>query len=301
MHQASNDPPAWEPRSVQAGEWRITALSDGFLRLDGGSMWGVVPQNLWRKMTPPAEDNTILMALRPFLLERGDDKVLLEVGIGDRWSEKQRRIFHILPTTGLFDSLAACGVAPADVTHVIASHNHWDHIGHQGIERDGQLVPAFPNAKHFASAIEVANSKRGPHARSGSYRAEDTAVVEDAGLLETFTGNAELLPGIVAHECGGHSQGVSVITINEAGPGEAAIFWSDVVPTTHHIQPPYIMAYDVDVALSYEQRSKWLEKACDGGWIGLFYHDVDFAFGRLKRPGKRYELDVIEGQPFVAR
>ena len=53
--------------SVHAGGWRITNLSDGFFRLDGGSMWGVVPANLWRKMTPPLEDNTILLALRPFL------------------------------------------------------------------------------------------------------------------------------------------------------------------------------------------------------------------------------------------
>ncbi|MCB1218997.1 hypothetical protein KDL44_16600, partial [bacterium] len=67
---ASDEPPPWRRRTVRAGEWRITALSDGFLRLDGGSMWGVVPANLWREMTPPREDNTILLALRPFLLER---------------------------------------------------------------------------------------------------------------------------------------------------------------------------------------------------------------------------------------
>lgn len=262
-------------------------------------MWGVVPQNLWGKMTPPDEQNTILLALRPFLLERGDDKVLLEVGVGDRWTDKQRRIYHLLPTTGLYDSLAACGVQPHEVTHVIASHNHWDHIGHQVIEKDGKLLPAFPAAQHFASAKEVENSKRGPHARSGSYRAEDTSVIEDAGLLQVFSGTSELLPGIVAHECGGHSQGVSVITINQGLPGETAIFWSDVVPTTHHIQPPYIMAYDVDVLLSFEQRSIWLARAAKRGWIGLFYHDVDHAFGRLSKPGRRYELELIEGEPRV--
>ncbi len=260
-------------------------------------MWGVVPQNLWKHMTPPAEDNSILMALRPFLLERGDEKVLLEVGIGDRWSDKLRAIYHILPTTSLIDSLAACGVAAEDVDHVIATHNHWDHIGHQVIERDGELLPAFPNAKHYACATEVENAKKGPHARSGSYRAEDTTVIEEAGLLRTWTGTEEILPGIKAYECGGHSQGVSLITINEDEPGDTAIFWTDVVPTTHHIQPPYIMAFDVDVVLSFDQRSKWLEKASEGEWLGLFYHDVDFAFGRLKKSGRRYSIDVVEGEP----
>ena len=40
---ASDVPPVWEPRTVRAGDWEITALSDGFFRLDGGAMWGVVP------------------------------------------------------------------------------------------------------------------------------------------------------------------------------------------------------------------------------------------------------------------
>jgi glyoxylase-like metal-dependent hydrolase (beta-lactamase superfamily II) len=294
MRQASLQPPIWEPRSIEVSGWRITALCDGFMRLDGGSMWGVVPANMWRKMTPPMEDNTILMALRPFLLERDGMKVVLEVGIGNRWTEKERNIYHIISTTSLGESLAVCGVAPEDVTHVIASHNHWDHIGHQVVEKDGELLPYFPNARHFANRIEVANSKLGKHARSGSYRLEDTSVIEDAGLLEIFDGGEELLPGIKAHSIGGHSQGVSLITIGEDSDGDKAVFWSDVVPTTYHIQPPYIMAYDVDVKLSFDERSKWLVKAAEENWIGLFYHDVDYPFGRITKPGRRYEFEPIE-------
>lgn len=298
--QASNTPPDWEPRSVQLGEWRCTALSDGFLRLDGGSMWGVVPANFWRSMTPPLEDNSILLALRPFLLERGDEKVLLEVGVGERWTEKQRRIFHILPTTGLDEALRACGVTPEEITHVIASHCHWDHIGHQVVETNGVLAPFCPNAKHFAPAQEVANAKLAEkHARSGSYRADDLLTIEEAGLLSTWEGDTELLPGIRAYTVGGHSQGVSLITIGEGQGGDAGIFWNDVCPTSFHIQPPYIMAFDVDVPLSFEQRKKWLQRAADERWISLFYHDVDHAFGRISKGEKRYEFEVIEGEPLT--
>jgi glyoxylase-like metal-dependent hydrolase (beta-lactamase superfamily II) len=95
---------------------------------------------------------------------------------------------------------------------------------------------------------------------------------------------------------GGHSDGVSVVTINEDGDGDTAIFWADVVPTTHHIQPPYIMAYDIDVVRSFEVRSEWMERAAAGGWIGLFYHDVDFGFGRLEKDGRRFALEPITGE-----
>ena len=296
LERASNEPIPWVRRSVTAGDWKITALSDGYMRLDGGSMWGVVPKNMWKRWTPALDDNTILIALRPFLAERGDDKVVIEVGIGDRWEAKWRSIYHIERDDNLESSLRACGVAPEEVTHVIASHCHFDHIGAQVVERDGRLQPAFPNAKHFAPAIEVEVAKHPDHVRRASYRAEDLLAVEEAGLLHTFEGSSELLPGIHAHEAAGHSDGVSVITVNEDGPGDTAIFWADVVPTMHHVQPPYIMAYDVDVTRSFESRSHWLARAAEEGWIGLFYHDADHAFGKIRREGRRYDAEPIAGE-----
>ena len=292
---ASLEPPAYEPRSIRAGEWRVTALSDGFFRLDGGSMWGVVPASLWHRMTPPRADNTILLALRPFLAERGDLRVVIEPGIGDRWEPKWREIHRMERTTTLERSLAACGIAPQDVTHVVASHCHWDHIGGQVVSGSGALEPLFPRARQYAPRIEIEMAKETGHARAGSYRAEDVEVIERRGLLEAYEGEAELLPDLVAHELGGHSDGVSVITLGDGS--DAAIFWSDVVPTAHHAQPPYIMPYDHDVVRSFEVRSEWMERAAREGWTGLFYHDVDRAFGRIERAGKRFEVFEVEGEP----
>jgi len=288
---------AWTPTSVQAGEWRITALSDGSMALDGGAMWGVVPKAMWNKLTPANDDNTIRMALRPFLAERGDVKLVIEVGIGDRWDDKFRKIYWIDQSIDLASSLRAAGVEPEDVTHVVSSHCHFDHIGAQVIEKDGQLVPQFPNARHFASRIEAEICVHPDHVRRASYRPDDIQPVIDAGLLETYEGDQELLPGVRVHLANGHSDGVSVITINEDGPGDTAIFWADVVPTTHHIQPAYIMAYDIDVVRSFEHRSHWLQRAADEAWIGLFYHDLEHPFGRLHKEGRRYRCEILAGEP----
>ena len=281
----AGEPGPWSPRTIRAGGWEITALSDGHLRLDGGGMWGVVPKALWQRMTPADADNTIPLALRPFLAVRGDDVVVVEVGLGRRWDAKLREIYGMLPTDDLADTLRACGVSPADVTHVVASHCHWDHVGAQVVEERGRLVPLFPNASHLAPSVEIDIARAPGHARSGSYRAEDVEPLLAAGQLEGYAGSAELLPGLTAHVLGGHSDGVAVLTFGEDEPGDTAIFWSDVVPTTHHVQPPYVMAYDIDVVRSFEQRSAWLARAADEGWIGLFYHDVDHAFARVERDG----------------
>jgi glyoxylase-like metal-dependent hydrolase (beta-lactamase superfamily II) len=286
---------AERPPSIRAGSWRVTALSDGAMRLDGGSMWGVVPAAIWRKLTPPAPDNTIPIALRPFLAEKDDLKVVIEVGIGNRWGEKLRRVYAIEPEPSLEASLRACGVAPEAVTHVVASHCHWDHFGSALVERRGAVVPLFPNARHFAPGVEIEVALRPGHVRRASYRREDVEPLLRAGLLEGYEGSSEILPGLRAHVLGGHSDGVSVITLGEEGDG-GAIFWSDVVPTTHHVQPAYIMAYDLDVARSYEQRSAWLERAAERRWAGLFYHDVDTPFARVERDGGRYAAVGVEAR-----
>jgi glyoxylase-like metal-dependent hydrolase (beta-lactamase superfamily II) len=256
-------------------------------------MWGVVPATIWRKLTPPDEDNTIRLALRPFLAMRGAAKVLIEVGVGDRWEPKWRAIYKIERDQTLERTLRAVGVAPEEITHVVASHCHWDHIGAGVIERDGRLVPQFPKAAHFAPSIEIEMAKHPGHARSGSYRAEDVTPIERLGLLAGYADTVEILPGLRVHVLGGHSDGVAVITLNEGGTGDTAIFWSDVVPTTHHIQPAYVMAYDLDVVKSFEQRSDWLARAAESGWIGMFYHDEHHAFGRVRRAGKRYVFEPV--------
>ena len=288
IQQASRRAPVWTPEIRRVGEWEVVALSDGHLRLDGGAMWGVVPATMWREWTPPEPDNTILMALRPFLFRRGAHVVLVEPGIGDRWAEKWRRIYGIEHDGDVLRSLAALGLAAEDVTLVVGTHAHFDHVGAWVAEREGRLVPVFPRARHLLPRVEIEMALAGENPRSASYRADDVRPLLEAGLLEGVDGVVELAPDLRLHVLGGHSDGVAVVTAHEDGP-EGAVFWSDVVPTTHHIQPPYIMAYDIDVVKSHEVRTAWLRRAAERGWLGCFYHDLDHAFARVKQAGRRFE------------
>jgi len=281
-----------KPARVEVGPWRVTALSDGTMRLDGGAMWGVVPKPIWERWTPPAADNTIEIALRPFLLERDGIKLVLEPGIGGHLAPKWARIYALARTRTLTDSLAELGLGLEEVTHVVASHAHFDHLG-GCLARDasGALAPLFPAARHYVPRVELAAARSPDPARKGGYEPELVNALERAGVLEPYGDGDELVPGLLAHEAGGHSDGVCVLTLNEAGPGETAIFWADVVPTTHHIQPQYIMAYDLDVPRSFASRSRWLERAAGDGWLGLFYHDAEHAFGRVSVRAGRYHFE----------
>lgn len=285
--------PAWTPKSVVLGPWKITALSDGKVWLDGGAMWGVVPKTLWSQWTPPDERNRIRLALRPFLVEGNGLRLLIEPGIGNRWEEKKLKIYGIDRSWTLQQSLAQLGIEPESIDHVLLSHAHFDHAGAAVIERDGKLEPMMPNARHWLHERELASVFDPFPARRASYRAADIETLHERGLITTYEKEVEIVPGIKGFELGGHSTGVSVFTIE--GGGDTAIFWSDVCPTIHHAQPPYIMAYDIDVELSFVERKRWFEKAADGGWLGLFYHDDDHEFARLERDGRRFKVEIVPG------
>ncbi|MEM6569897.1 MAG: MBL fold metallo-hydrolase [Planctomycetota bacterium] len=293
-------PPGWTPHALQAGGWRITTLFDARFRLDGGAMWGVVPKNLWARMTPPAEDNTIALAARPFLAEKDGVRVVVEGGMGDRWDDKFRKIYGLDRPAGttLRATLAALDVGTNDIDHVFVSHCHFDHIGALVEERDGALAPLFPRARHHFPALEIEAMRTTAHPRRASYRADDIEPLVEAGLVDSYGGRATLFGDLTAHHVGGHSEGMVVLVFGEEGDANRAAFWGDLVPTTHHIQPPYIMAYDMDVSQSFRMRREWLARAAGEGLVGLSYHDPDRPFTRIEHDGKRYvAVDVPEVEP----
>ncbi|MBT3339625.1 MAG: MBL fold metallo-hydrolase [Planctomycetes bacterium] len=273
-------------RETQIGRWRIRALNDARFALDGGAMFGVVPRVMWESLTEVHDDHTIPMATTPFLLE--DDAghvILIEPGMGRRWGDRQKSMFHIDHSGGhdLLESLAAAGVAPSAVTHCLMSHCHFDHIG-AACDESGE--PVFPNAQHWAAKVEIDAGIESGHLRRASYRREDIEPIEKAGLLHTYDKEVEIAPGVSMVALGGHSEGVSVILIRDAG--ETACFWSDVVPTRHHVHLPFLMAYDLNAEASFAVRKKWIPRAAAQGWVALLYHDPDEVMGRFVelKPGR---------------
>ncbi|KAA3609031.1 MAG: MBL fold metallo-hydrolase [Planctomycetota bacterium] len=277
-------------REIRVGRFRIRALRDARFALDGGAMFGVVPRTLWQRLTPVNEDHTIPLATTPFLIEDDRHRVVLEPGLGLRWEEKARRMFHIDHGDGheIGASLAALGVEPETVTHCLMSHLHWDHAG-GACGADGE--PLFPRAEYWAPASEIHAALHPDHLRRASYREEDVQPLLDHDLLGGFQGEAEPVPGIRMIELGGHSDGVSLILVEDGG--QTACFWADVVPTRNHVHLPFIMAYDMNAALSHQVREAWIPRAVEENWTCLLYHDPLFPMVKFVQDGKRYTFEPI--------
>ena len=278
------------PGSFTVGDARVTVLHDGTIALDGGAMFGVVPRVVWEKRDPPDERNRVTLGLNVALIESGGKRVLVDTGMGERWSEKEVRMYRIDRSTTLLGGLRARGLGPEDIDVVVNTHLHFDHAGGNTRVEGGRVVPAFPRARYVAQRGEWDDATH-PHERSrASYRADDFVPVAEAGQLDLIDGEAEVAPGVRAVRVGGHTTHHQMVVV-ESG-GETLVVPTDLLPTASHLPLPFVMGYDLFPVATLEAKRKLLDAAVEGGWRILFYHDPCTPVGRVRRDGEAYTLEV---------
>src|SRR5450432_4518827 len=126
------------------GDARLTMLSGGNFRLDGGAMHGVVPKTLWSKLVSCDAHNRCEYTTRCLLIEVGARRILVETGNGDKLAPKLKDIYGIDHDRSIGDALREVGAEPASIDTVVMTHLHFDHSG--GTTRrtaTGNLEPVF--------------------------------------------------------------------------------------------------------------------------------------------------------------
>lgn len=284
---------------MQLGDFEITPVTDGYFRLDGGSMFGVVPRVVWEKKLPPDERHRVRLAVRCLLVRDGKRTILIDSGQGNKQSEKFRDLYAVEQPVTLIENLQQKGVRPEDVTDVINSHLHFDHAGwntvREGGQEAGRIIPAFPNARYWSQRAEWERARDYSAQKDrASFLAEDFLPLEER-RWELVEGEHSILPGIEVIPLPGHSlhtQGV----ILSAGARKVA-FLGDLVPTAHHVPYAWIAAFDLHPVQTLATKRKILPRAVSEKWICVFDHDPDLAAGRIveKSPGV---LGVVPAEEF---
>ena len=275
------------------GGLELTPLLDGYLRLDGGAMFGVVPKTLWEKRAAADERNRITMAMRP-LLVRGERLMIIDAGAGDKMDEKSAAIYGFDRAENLDVTLARAGVRAEDIEIVLASHLHFDHAGgFTAREAPGglvnKIVPRFPRARYVINRGEWHDATH-PHERNrASYFAENYAPVQDAGLVDFMDGDGDVMPGVRVRRTGGHTRCHQIVYI-ESG-GKTAVFAADLIPTTAHVDVPWIMAYDLYPMETLEFKRAFVKEAVEREYLIFFEHDPAVAAGFIRQKDKRLYVE----------
>jgi glyoxylase-like metal-dependent hydrolase (beta-lactamase superfamily II) len=282
--------PAEQPNSADlirgrttVGDFEITILSDGFYFLDGGAMFGVVPKPLWQKRAPADEDNRILLGLNTVIVRTGQHTIAIETGIGNKLSPKLREIYGAKEQ--LPRAFEAAHIRTEEIDIVINSHLHFDHSGWNTTRTpDGRIVPTFPNARYYAHRGEVEHGHLQLERDAVSYIGDNYDPLIATGqmtLLDTRSGEVEhIVPGISVECFPGHTAQLLAIHIDSAG--RRATYISDLIPTSAHLDPTWVMGYDLDPVTCIAQRKRFYQRAIPEQWLVLFTHDHHTPFGHIQ-------------------
>jgi len=254
--------------------------------IDGGAMFGVVPKTLWIKHKVPDDRNRVPVAANCLLVQGPQGTSLVEGGIGEKYSDRQRDIFGLEDLGRLKRGLRAAQVEPEDVDHVFLTHLHFDHCGAVTMYDGSRLRPTFPRARHFVQRREY-EVLMNPDPRSRpSYVPDNLEAVREAGLLELVDGDAEPVPGFELRLTPGHTAGHQVVLVKD--PAGTAAFMGDLIPYMSHLRTNWIAGTDVLPLTTMTTKESFLAEVRERDYLVVLYHEHSTPVGYLR--GEQLEL-----------
>ncbi|MDR6294089.1 glyoxylase-like metal-dependent hydrolase (beta-lactamase superfamily II) [Inquilinus ginsengisoli] len=213
--------------ALRVGEIDVMVVSDGIISISAEAMAtnadpAVRSAWLHERLQPEVMD----WALNEVVVRSGDRTILIDSGLGLEAPS--------FPKTGRWSSrLEAAGIDLADVTDVVLTHMHFDHVG--GLLVDGVQDQLRPDVRIHASAAEAEfwqapdfSRTAMPGAMTDMIRSAAKRFLAQYGSkLQTFETDAEVAPGVVVTRTGGHTPGHSVVRL--ASGGDRLTFVGDAV------------------------------------------------------------------------
>lgn len=265
---------------LQCGNWKVSVLSAGQVKMDGGAIFGVVPKPLWEKKLIPDARNRVTLAMNCLVVENEDEYILVETGFGGKVDAKLRDIYDLNEDQGLLPSMAYIGIAPNKVTRVILTHLHQDHAGGCTLATSDGYVPTFPNADYYVQDGEWLDAQLADGQTVNGYRVVEV-MRPIAESVVRLSGPTQICAGVRVMLTPGHTRCHQCVVVETNT--ETFCYVGDLIPTTHHLKSIYILAYDLYPRETYLNKQRLLEQAVAENWIVIWSHDLQIPWSRVTR------------------
>lgn len=264
---------------IQLGDFELSVFSDGTYPLDGGAFFGVVPKVMWSKKAAADERNFVTTGLNSLLIRTGTQNILVETGIGNKLSDKMVKIYG--QPARLLENLAAGGVSPDDIDIVINTHLHFDHCGWNTVRKNGQVVPTFPKAMYYVQEGEWFHAREQHIRDSISYISDNYDPLIQSEQMQLLRGGREIVPGVSVKVFPGHTFNMQAVLITSGG--RTACYISDLIPTVAHIDPTWVMAFDLSPIDTINSRQRYYAQALPEKWLTVFTHGTNVPWAYIEK------------------
>ncbi|MGX9355796.1 MBL fold metallo-hydrolase [Roseobacteraceae bacterium S113] len=242
---------------TQFGRYKLTALVDGLAPLTRQHFFGEDEARIDETLSDfgvPASDMSV--PLNVYLLQSSTETILIDAGMG---------MFDLLgPGFGhLTTALKMLGVRPSDVTKLVVTHAHPDHVG--GLVSNGQAV--FANAelaiaeKEHAYWMDPASHARAPVGAQSLFRMAQSALSPYSNRLLLVQNHEEVAPGLTLELSPGHTPGHSILHLD--GGDQELLFIADTVHSAelHTALPLTGFSFDSDPDEAAQARLRVFDRA----------------------------------------
>lgn len=260
---------------------QIYSIHTGNFKLDGGAMFGVVPKSIWQKTNPADASNLCTWALRCMLVVDGERKILIDTGMGNKQDAKFFSHYHPSETKTIAEALAVHDFKVDEITDVLLTHLHFDHVGGAVNDKNGTLTLALPNATYWVSAPQWETAMQPNRREKASFLKENIMPLKESGQLKLieippFKSDSSLqeihfTENISCIVVNGHTQGMLLPKIQYGT--KQIVYMADLLPSVGHLPIPFVMGYDMQPLFTLNEKELFLNEACKNGYTLFFEHD----------------------------
>jgi len=258
---------------------------------DGGSdrdpieyLIGSTPEALADYRRYLNDDGTMHNSFSCYLFDTGSTMIMVDTGFG--FNAPQGADAGDMPA-----GLAALGVSPAAIDHVVFTHLHPDHILGS---LDSEGAPLFVNATHWTLNREVDFWRAGTDERArGIARVADT--LDSAGVLNTVAEPGPVVRGVSTVAKYGHTPGHTAVRVSSGD--DAVVIAGDVTFSQIQIDhTDWSFPFDVDKPAAALTRAAFFDSLADSGTPFVAGHYEHPGYGRIvvTSGGRRYEALPVQ-------
>lgn len=272
---------------LQLGALELQWLSGGIFELDGGTAFGPVPKLLWEKKAPCDSENYLPISAFPILVKTPDSLLLLESGLGNKLTDKQRKMFRIRAEWEILQDLSALGIKRQDIDTILLTHYDWDHSSGIVMQEGPGLTLTFPRAQHILQKTEWEDVLHANARSMHTYWPINIETLQKSNNLVMVDGEAEIVQGISVALTGGHTRGHQIVMLESEG--QKAVYLGDLLPTHAHFNPLWVTAYDNFPLDSIRMKEQYITHYVkEGAWF-LFYQDPKYLACKFDEKGNVLE------------